>query len=183
MIRGEKVGLRARTEADVPILHTELYEDVATAVRADGRAWRPLAVTASPFAIGQESDTTAAFSVVELASGELAGEASLWGVDLYNRSAHLGLALRPGFRGRGLATDAVRVLSYYGFAIRGLHRLQVETLADNDPMRRAAERCGYVLEGTRRQASWVSGDFLDEVFLGLLAPEWSSAQKITPGSA
>jgi len=38
MLRGDKVGLRARQEADVPLLHSELYDDVATRSRADPRA-------------------------------------------------------------------------------------------------------------------------------------------------
>jgi hypothetical protein len=29
MLRGDKVGLRARHETDVPILQSELYDDVA----------------------------------------------------------------------------------------------------------------------------------------------------------
>ena len=92
------------------------------------------------------------FAVTELATGELAGEAVLWGIDLHNRSAHVGLALRPAFRGRGLGTDAVRVLCRYGFTIRGLHRMQLETLADNHAMIAVAERLGFTREGTMRGA-------------------------------
>jgi RimJ/RimL family protein N-acetyltransferase len=100
----------------------------------------------------------------------LAGEALLWGIDAHNRTAHIGISLRPTFRGRGLATEVVRVLCDYGFVVRGLHRLEVETLADNTPMLQAAIRVGFVREGTRRESAWVNGEFLDEVILGLLAP-------------
>ena len=41
MLRGEKVGLRARYEADVLVLHAELYDDVANRSRSDARPWRP----------------------------------------------------------------------------------------------------------------------------------------------
>jgi RimJ/RimL family protein N-acetyltransferase len=58
-----------------------------------------------------------------------------------------------------------------GFTIRGLHRLQIETLADNAAMIRTAEQAGFVLEGTLRRAAWVNGEFIDEVTLGLLAVE------------
>ena len=76
MLRGEKVGLRARREADVAVLHSELYEDVATRSRADSRAWRPLTVgPASPYAVSDPTDDNAMFSVVTLADDELAGEA------------------------------------------------------------------------------------------------------------
>ena len=78
----------------------------------------------------------------------------------------------PSLRGKHLGTDIVRVLCRYGFAVRGLHRLQVDTLADNDAMIGAATRAGFVLEGTLRQAAWVDGSFADEVILSLLAAEW-----------
>jgi GNAT superfamily N-acetyltransferase len=105
---------------------------------------------------GRDQDS-AAFSVVHLASGELAGEALVWGIDRHNRSAHLGISLRPGFRRRGLGTDTVRLLCGYGFAILGLQRLQAETLADNAAMIAAATRAGFVPEGTLRRAAWSTG--------------------------
>lgn len=177
MLRGEKVGLRAREEADVPILHAELHEDVAMRMRADGRAWRPLpgTLTGSPYRVPENKDDFAVFSVVDLADGELAGDAVLWGIDVHNRIAHLGLGLRPTFCGRGLGADVVRVLCRYGFAVRGLHRLQIETLADNAAMLGAATAAGFVLEGTLRRAAWVDGAFVDEAILGLLATDEAAA--------
>ncbi|MFJ7274365.1 GNAT family N-acetyltransferase [Kitasatospora sp. NPDC098663] len=174
MIQGLKVALRARHESDVAVLQTELYDDVATRSRADTRPWRPISPGAaeSPYAPTPPSEAAACFSVLDLASGELAGEAVLWGIDTHNRTAHLGIALRPGLRGRGLGTDVVRVLCQYGFAVRGLHRLQLETLADNTPMIAAARRAGFTLEGTLRRSAWVCGEFADEAVLGLLAEEW-----------
>ena len=176
MLRGDRIGLRARHESDVPVLHSELYDDVPTRSRADSRPWRPVTAgsAASPYAVSDPSDDAACFSVVNLADDELMGEALLWGIDLHNRTAHLGLSLRPAFRGRGLGTDAVRVLCHYGFLVRGLHRLQIETLADNTAMRRAADQAGFVLEGTLRRAVWANGEFTDEVLLGLLAVEWNA---------
>ena len=182
MLRAGKVGLRARDEADVAVLHAELYEDIATYMIADSRPWRPIPAgsSASPYAIGEPRDDVALFSVVELAPSELdgdelAGSALLWAIDSHNRSAHLGLSLRPSFRGRGLGTDVVLALCEYGFTVRGLHRLQVDTLASNAAMIRAAERAGFTLEGTLRAAGWVNGDFADEVILGLLAADWDGA--------
>jgi RimJ/RimL family protein N-acetyltransferase len=175
MLEGEKVRLRARLDADVPTLHAELHGDVETRSRADSRPWRPVPPgPGSPYAVSDD-ESAACFSVVEIASGDLAGEALLWGIDLHNRTAHLGISLRPGFRGRGLSVDVLQVLCRYGFAVRGLHRLQVETLADNTAMIRAAEHAGFALEGTLHEAAWVIGEFADEVVLGLLADGWRRA--------
>jgi RimJ/RimL family protein N-acetyltransferase len=176
MLRGEMTGLRARHDSDIPVLHAELYDDVETRVRADSRPWQPIPPgSGSPYVVTGPDNHAACFSVVELATGELAGEALLWDIDLHNRAAHIGISLRPAFRGRGLGADAVRVLCRYGFAIRGLHRLQAETLATNNAMIQAADRAGFTREGTLRRAAWVDGEFLDEVILGLLAAEWKAS--------
>ena len=174
MLQGHKVGLRARHESDVPVLHAELYNDVPARSRADTRPWRPIPAgsAVSPFAVTDPTDQVVCFSVVTLDRDELAGDAVLWGIDNHNRSAHLGLGLRPAFRGLGLSTDVVRVLCGYGFSVRGFQRLQLETLADNHAMIGAAERAGFVREGTLRRAAWIEGRFVDEAVFGLLAGDW-----------
>ncbi|MEU1616505.1 GNAT family protein [Streptomyces sp. NPDC005722] len=174
MLRGSKVGLRARHEEDIPILRTELYEDVAGASRAEGGPWRPVTPGSKDprLVVDDDDHRRVPFSVVELEGGTLVGTAALWGIDTHNRSAHVGLGLLPSSRGKGYGTDVVAVLCDYGFVVRGLHRLQIETLSDNLPMLRSAERNGFVREGTLRSAAWVMGEFLDEVLLGLLARDW-----------
>lgn len=179
MLEGNLVILRARRESDVPILHSELQEDVPTRARSDGRPWRPQPANRSPYSTDNPSDDIAIFSIVEKASGDLAGDALLWGIDSHNRVAHLGVSLRPAYRGRKLGEDAVQVLCHYGFTVRGMHRLQLETLDDNAAMRRAAERAGFEHEGTLRKAAWVMGEYLDEVIYGLLVHDWKRSEQAT----
>ncbi|MGA4997438.1 GNAT family N-acetyltransferase [Streptomyces arboris] len=175
MLKGGKIGLRARHEDDIPVLRTELYNDVVNAARASGVPWRPLSPDAkdSPLAVdAEEKEDRISFSVVELEGDTLIGIASVWGIDTHNRSAHLGIALRPSARGKGYGTDVVATLCHYGFVVRSLHRLQVDTLADNTAMLRSAERNGFVREGVLRSSAWVLGEFVDEVLLGLLVEDW-----------
>lgn len=176
MLRGEKIGLRARHEDDIPILQAELYDDVVNSARASGLPWRPITPGSKelPFAVDDKEQGHVSFSVVELDGGTLIGSAQLWNIDNHNRSAHIGMGLLPSARGKGYGTDAVAVLCHYGFAVRGLQRLQIETLSDNTAMLRSAERNGFVREGVLRSAAWVIGEFIDEVLLGLLAADWKS---------
>ena len=174
MLRGSTVGLRARHEDDIPILRAELYDDVVNSSRAEGGPWRPLKPdTKDPrLVVDDQNQGSVPFSVVELDGGTLVGTATLWGIDTHNRGAHIGLGLRPAARGKGYGTDVVAVLCHYGFVVRGLHRLQIETLSDNTAMLRSAEHNGFVREGVLRSSAWVMGEFLDEVLHGLLAQDW-----------
>lgn len=173
MLRGQTVELRARVDDDVAVLHAELYDDVATRVRGDSRPWMPIAAASShsPFAVGVPREDVAFFSVVESRTGELAGEALVYAIDVHNRSGHVGLALRPAFRGKGLAEGVLSLLCRYGFDVRGLNRLQLETLSDNEPMIRAALRAGFTEEGRLRSSRWVAGGFADELVYGVLASD------------
>jgi len=173
MLHGETVELRSRIESDVAVLHTELYDNVATRMRGDNRPWLPLAADSphSPFRIGDPREDVAVFSVVERASSELAGEALVYAIDGHNRTGHVGLALRPAFRGRGLAGETLALLCRYGFDVRGLNRLQLETLSDNEPMINTALSVGFVEEGRLRSSRSLGGSFADEVVFGLLASE------------
>ncbi|MFD3778813.1 GNAT family N-acetyltransferase [Streptomyces sp. NPDC058612] len=174
MLKGGKVGLRARHDEDIPILRAELYDDVVNTSRAEGRAWRPITPGSQDarLVVDDKEQGHVPFSVVELDGGTLVGTAVLWGIDNHNRSAHIGLGMRPSSRGKGYGTDVVAALCHYGFVVRGLRRLQIETLADNAAMLRSAEHNGFVREGVLRSSAWVMGEFLDEVLLGLLVEDW-----------
>lgn len=175
MLQGALVRLRARQEADVATLDAELHDDLEQAARATRRPWRPISPrsSASDFAISEPEEKKAEFSVVTLDGAELVGSAGLWGIDMFNRLAHIGVGLRPAYHGKGLGTDTVGVLCHYAFVVLGLHRLQVDTSSGNHAMLRAAERNGFVREGVLRQNVWCLGDFADEVLMGLLADEWT----------
>ena len=67
----------------------------------------------------------------------------------------------------------VRILCRYGFRVRGLRRLHLETLSDNHAMMAVAEKLGFTREGMTRSSSWVNGRFCDDVIFGLLAEEFT----------
>lgn len=171
---GELVRLRARHEADLPILDG-LHADMVNAIRSGHTPWRPISpgTNQSMYRITAPNDRETAFSAVALESGALAGEVSLWQIDTHHRSAHIGMAVLPAFRGKGISTDMVRIMCRYAFTVLGLHRLQVDTLADNHAMLAAAERVGFRREAVHRDANWVMGRYIDRVALGLLAAEWT----------
>lgn len=93
---------------------------------------------------------------IELAVREAAGGAFAGHLQLINGmpafgEAMLGYSLLPEFRGRGLMTRAVRLLSDWAFARTSLHRLVAGTDAANTASQAVLERAGFVREGVRRE--------------------------------
>ena len=56
----------------------------------------------------------------------------------------------PADRGRGLGSEAVRLLAEYLFEHEGAHRVQATTDAENAAMRRSLDKCGFSFEGVLR---------------------------------
>src|SRR5208282_1249675 len=85
MLRGEIIGLRAQQDSDIEVFEAEFLNDAETRMRSDSRPWRPVAPGSadSPYR-GQaprgDHSEAVTFSAVELATGELVGNALLWGL-------------------------------------------------------------------------------------------------------
>lgn len=181
MLLGQAVVLRAQRRSDVQTRLDEVEGDVLTHALRSERPWVPVSLETAlarfdSDAAGPADPCAVWFSIVRRddSSGHWAGDAGLWGIDAHSGTAHLALVLSPRARGQGLGADAVRVLCDYGFRVRGLHRLSVETLASNAAALGAARAAGFVEEGRAREAAYVLGERVDEVRLGLLRGEWQA---------
>ena len=60
----------------------------------------------------------------------------------------VGFWMAPWARGRGIMTDAVRLVCRWGFADLGLGRIEWWANVGNDASRRVAEKVGFTMEGT-----------------------------------
>lgn len=175
------IGLRAPRRADVETLY-EMDSDADHVALADDHPFQPRSL-ASMQAEHDRRETeqkpeSAFFAIQRLddESGAAIGRVGLWGIDSFHRTAHIGIGLLASARGHGVGRDAIEMICRYGFELRGLERLQVDTLEVNVAMRATALACGFVEEGRRRSAAWYLGRRADEMIYGQLAGEWRGRQ-------
>lgn len=90
--------------------------------------------------------------------------------DIYRRGAEIGYWLAEPFRGRGIATDAVRALVPVAFKELDIVRLQAGVFSNNLASMRVLERCGFVREAVRVNAIWKLGRLFDEVLYVRFGP-------------
>jgi RimJ/RimL family protein N-acetyltransferase len=84
-------------------------------------------------------------------------------------------------RRKGYTTEALRIFSAYLFELKPIPRLQLGTHVDNVAARRVAEKCGYKLEGTLRQAWFARGTYVDYALYSLLRDECPSLAEALQG--
>lgn len=97
---------------------------------------------------GRAGGTKEAFAVVD-DSGFL-GLVMAPTIDRVSGEAELGYAIAPAARGKGAATEGLRLLTEWAFAELKMVRLELLISIDNPASKRVAERCGYTLEGVMR---------------------------------
>ncbi|WP_043271051.1 GNAT family protein [Streptomyces sp. CT34] len=109
-------------------------------------------------------------------TGGYLGDLALSRIDPANAHGSFRIALAPSATGRGIGSEAIRLLLGHAFERIGLHRVQLEVFAYNDRARRAYERCGFVLEGRMRQALRWDGAWHDVLVMAALRPERADAR-------
>lgn len=143
-----EVRLRPLGMADVgDVLHLENLPDVrarslARHERTRDEIERRCAAVASEWLAGIRAELT-------IRDGDaFAGCIGLYN-DAFSRQAMVGYSVLPGFRGRGIATRAVRLVAGWAAAI-GVRRLVAGTMTDNLASQRVLAKAGFVREGIQR---------------------------------
>jgi RimJ/RimL family protein N-acetyltransferase len=106
---------------------------------------------------GRNDGTSEAFAILDDGTEEFLGVAVAPRIDRDTATAELGYVIAPTARGRGVATDALHLLTSWAFA--DLRALRLELLIDteNTASKKVAMRGGYRYEGTMRSVSLKPG--------------------------
>jgi RimJ/RimL family protein N-acetyltransferase len=89
-----------------------------------------------------------------------------------HRSAELQIRIGDASaRGRGLGSEAVRLLVEFGFRDLNLHRIWLRVFRSNTRALRTYAAAGFVKEGIMRDAAFIDGRFVDVVVMRKLDRE------------
>jgi RimJ/RimL family protein N-acetyltransferase len=178
-LTGTYVFLRALETRDLPHL-LEAYKNLDLQLQTDGDAPPMSDVQVRAFwedIIGNPGAELRYFAIEPVAgsagAGEMIGTCSLQHIDLRNRHAELGIWLvSEQWHGKGLGTEAVRLLLDYAFEVVRLDKVYLGVYDFNKGGLRAYERAGFRYEGRLRQMIYYDGRYWDEWAMGILRSEW-----------
>lgn len=112
----------------------------------------------------REARNGRSFSFVIWKGPNLIGQITLGGV-IYGalRGGHIGYWIDQEYANRGYTTQAVEILTRFGFDQLGLHRIEINIRPENAPSCRVAEKAGYQLEGSRARYLHIDGQWRDHI--------------------
>ena len=117
----------------------------------------------------EQSQNPYFFAIRDKASGKVLGTFSLMAITPKNRSVEMGrVILAPALQKTRAATEAQYLLMKYVFEDLNYRRYEWKCDALNLPSRKAAERLGFIYEGTFRQAAFHKGEVKDFSVYGIL---------------
>jgi [ribosomal protein S5]-alanine N-acetyltransferase len=107
--------------------------------------------------------------------GKFAGALSFHTLVLEEEKAEIGYWLTEDVRGNGIATQATKLLTGYGFESIGFHRIEALVVESNKPSLKVLSNAGYNQEGVLRDKS-CCGDGTREnmVIFAAIRSDWGA---------
>ena len=180
-LTGQHVTLERLSQNHFP----DLYENIGS--HEDLWAWVPEGPfsTTSDFIHWlnsnlEKSDDRIFYTILPLSGpskGKAVGIVILFRPHLNNRVIELGLIFGPQLQRTRAGTEVYFLLGCLLFEKLNYRRLEWECNSLNLPSKKAAERCGFVYEGTFRQHQIVRGRNRDSTWYSMIDSEWPMTRK------
>ena len=178
ILYGKNIVLRDMRPEDITGLR-RWVNDLETVRYLSSRYWMPQseADTADYLDHTMHAGANGAyFAIANRENGLYLGQCDLPSINWKMRSAEMAIVMGDEqARGRGIGTEAIGLMLTYAFAMLGLERVELEVATDNRRAMRCYQKAGFTLEGIKRHAFLVDGQYADLAVMAVLAGEWRAA--------
>lgn len=113
------------------------------------------------------------YDALIVADGVPCGTIGLLNIDKKNGKAEYYIAMgETSLKGKGVATEASKLILDYGYKKLGLNRIYLFTETENIPAQRLFEKVGFIKEGCIREDIISHGKYVDRYVYGLCRSEY-----------
>lgn len=173
-LTGDSVFARTYREGDAPLLYEAVRESIAQV-----SPWLPWCHENYSIEESREfvSSRSAAFHAEEHYSfavfskddpHHLLGGVGLNFINRVHQFGNLGYWTRTTAAGKGIASQAARLVARFGLEQLGLQRIEIVAAVPNIASQRVAEKIGAIREGTLRSRLYIHGEPQDAILFSLV---------------
>lgn len=173
MTQGERCYLRILTVADVSQDYVDWMNDpeIMRFTEARFQSWSQEDIK-NFVQQCEESDGNYLFGIFDKETNVHIGNIKLGPVNRHHRYASIGLVIgRKDYWGKGIGTEAIRLVCEFGFNDLKLRKLTAGAYATNKASIKAFQKCGFRGEGQLKRHYLDDGCYVDAVLLGRLNGE------------
>jgi len=177
-IWGERVGIRPLRPWDAGLIRRyALDPEVADLLFEEKAVQIPSTFALAGDILVMVLGSRPNWAIIDL-DGHFIGEVRLWRISERNKSAMLTVYIGDRSKwGKGLGTEALRLVLAQAFATLGLNRIELNVFDFNQRAIRSYEKVGFVREGIRRKALRRKGLEHDILVMGILKDEFIASER------
>jgi len=124
-----------------------------------------------------ESSNQAILAIIDKETEQHVGNVKLGPINWFHRKATFGMLIgEREFWGKGIGTEATRLMVEYGFYRLNLNRIDLGVYAEHEAAIHTYDKVGFQVEGRLRESSFHEGQYKDGLWMSLLRSEYTSAQ-------
>lgn len=177
MYEGKLVRLRAYRKEDVPFAQEWINDPEMKTNLAPGVPYPVTLEDEEKWVASLSSNKDDYSFAIETLDGQYLGGCGVNWVDWKNSRAMVGIFIgNKDYLGKGYGTDAMRVLVRFIFNEMNIHKVKLMVYAFNERAIKSYKKCGFVVEGVKRDEIFKNGKYHDELEMGLLRDDWLAAR-------
>lgn len=177
-IKGEKVSLRFVALEDCNNIYLKWLEDSVVNQYLETR-WNTQSIESiKEFVSGMlESEGNYLFAIIENSTKKHIGNIKIGPINTHHSFADISYFIgdRTAW-GKGYATEAIKLVTAFGFDVLGLHRIQAGLYEDNIGSEKCLLKAGYSYEGSLRKQLRSTKGWQNHKYYGILEEEREKEQ-------
>jgi ribosomal-protein-alanine N-acetyltransferase len=176
-IDGSRIYLRALSVADLDGGYVDWLNDAEVSAHNSHHVF-PYSVEEARAHIADMQDLkrNLVLAMVAKDTEKHIGNISLQSIDYISHTAEYAIMVGDKeYWGKGIASEASRLILAHGFNALNLHRIYCGTSSTNEAMQKLALALGFTQEGVRREAMFKAGGYVDIIEYGMLVGELNAS--------
>lgn len=110
---------------------------------------------------------------------QIIGTVGFYNIEMRHQRATWRLRVDPLLQGKGIGSEAAKMLFDYGFKTLNLIKITGDAFADNQAILKLHEKIGFKQEGFLSKHYYHKGEFRDSIQLALFKEDFYNSQKKT----